>query len=101
MGAEEAHELCDAIHEVCQGKPHKILTDGSKVIGSVAPESRKIIRNHPGMLKVRKAEAFVSRTLATKMIFNFYIRFDRPPNPTKVFTEVDGAIEWLKSIEID
>lgn len=43
------------------------------------------------------AEAFVMRWLPMKLIGNFYLNFNKPPRPTRIFTNRDEAVEWLKT----
>ena len=101
MGPKEAEEICEAIVKVCQGRPTKLLTDARDVDGHVGQKAREIIRNHPGMLQVRLAEAFVVNGLGTRLIVNFYMKFNKPPNPTRLFTSIEEAEQWLSSIEVE
>lgn len=48
-------------------------------------------------LKYSLAEAFYITSLPQKILINFYIKFDKPLVPTKVFTCKQKANEWLKS----
>ena len=41
------------------------------------------------------ADAYVLKSLAQKIIANFYIRLNKPKIPTNFFTDEDSAIEWL------
>ncbi len=43
------------------------------------------------------AEAFVMRWLPMKLIGNFYLNFNKPPRPKRIFTNRDEAAEWLKT----
>lgn len=44
------------------------------------------------------AHAIVNDSLATKLLGNFYIKMNKPIVPTKVFSDVDSAIKWLKTV---
>lgn len=44
------------------------------------------------------AEAIVVKSLSQKMVFNFMINAERPSVRTKLFTDVQAAKDWLKSI---
>jgi len=100
LDKELARELCDAIVGVCDGTPRKFLTDSSDVEGHVSIGAREIIRNHAGMIVVRQAEAFVVNSLPTRLIANFYMKFNKPPNPTKIFNTVEKAEEWLHGVQV-
>ena len=62
---------------------------------SLAPETRKFMASEEPLL-YSKAEAFLLKSLAQKILINFYIKFDKPLVPSKVFTKEDEAIKWLR-----
>jgi len=97
MGKEEALEIIEGILSICKQKPHLILTDARMAEGRVEPIAREIISKHVEYSKIRIAEAFLINSLANRLIVNFYIKFNRPPNPTKVFNNLESALEWLRS----
>ena len=43
------------------------------------------------------ADAFVMTNGSDKMIGNFYLQFNKPHKPTRVFEDRNKAIEWLLS----
>lgn len=45
--------------------------------------------------KYSVAEAYVIRNVAQRIVGNFYIRMDKPPVPTRLFTSKDEAEKWL------
>jgi len=47
-------------------------------------------------LKYSSAEAFLITSLPQKILINFYIQFDKPLIPTKLFTNREKAEQWLK-----
>ncbi|MDQ3048014.1 MAG: hypothetical protein M3R27_10730 [Bacteroidota bacterium] len=47
--------------------------------------------------KYTKADAFVLNSEALKLIGNFYIRFNKPIRPTRIFSSDIEAVKWLKS----
>ncbi len=44
-----------------------------------------------------KATAVLVQNIAYAMIANFYVKFNKPKRPFKVFNKKDEAIEWLKA----
>lgn len=42
-------------------------------------------------------DAIVIRNLAQKIMGDFYIKFNRPKMPTKIFYSVEKALEWIKT----
>ena len=43
------------------------------------------------------AEALIIKSSALKIVGNFYIRFNKPTRPTRMFTKEDEATAWLKT----
>lgn len=47
------------------------------------------------------ASAIVMKSLPQRIIFNFYLKFRNQSFPTKGFSNLTDAIEWLKSHELE
>jgi hypothetical protein len=45
------------------------------------------------------AMAILTESLATKLIANFFIQFNKPYSPTKMFKKKENAIKWLNSFK--
>ncbi len=58
-------------------------------------EARKYIAL-PESNPFAKAEAYVLQDLPQKIVGNFFLKFDKPARPTKIFTKEEEAVEWLK-----
>lgn len=43
-------------------------------------------------------DALIISNVAQKIIANFYIKFNKPKMPTKIFHSTDKALEWILSI---
>jgi hypothetical protein len=46
------------------------------------------------------ASAVVANTLAYKLIANFYLTFNKPKRPYRVFRNEQDAVNWLKTIKL-
>jgi hypothetical protein len=44
-----------------------------------------------------KADAFIVKSPAMKLIANFYLKVSKPGRPTKMFDNENDAIRWLKT----
>lgn len=88
--------------------------EGLELIRSVRPNGRfcflyvlgdfsqisSELRNFAASSKANKhtiADAVVINSLSQRIMANFYIRFNKPIRPTKVFTDRKLAEEWLQS----
>ena len=45
------------------------------------------------------ADALVIKSLAHKMLANFYVKINKPIKPTKIFTIQEKALNWLISLK--
>lgn len=43
------------------------------------------------------AEAYLLHSLPQKLVGNFFLQFNKPQRPTRIFTKYNEALEWLKS----
>lgn len=60
---------------------------------TITPEAREYIQcNKPKV----KAEAFILSGLAQKILFDFYHRIRKNDNPIKSFSNLEGALRWIK-----
>jgi hypothetical protein len=48
--------------------------------------------------KYRYADAFIVKSLAVRLMVNFYISFNKPAIPTKTFTNPEQAIQWINEL---
>jgi hypothetical protein len=46
------------------------------------------------------ASAVIATSLPYKLIANFYLKFNKPKRPFKVFSNEDDAVAWLQTLSI-
>ena len=68
-------------------------------IKSVSYEARNYLKTDEASLKV-KAIAYKIQSKVSTIIGNFLNYVNKPDYPTKLFTNEEKAIEWLKSFEL-
>jgi hypothetical protein len=91
---EDTKENVAAFGQLTNHQKVPVLILGGS-FSSLTPETRKFMATEESLL-YSKAEAFLLKSLAQKILINFYIKFDKPLVPTRVFTKEDEAIKWLK-----
>lgn len=62
---------------------------------SISPEAREI-SSSAEVYRNAIAKAIIVSTVAHRLIGNFFIRFNRPPAPTLIFTDETEALAWLE-----
>ena len=95
---EDVEKSHKAHLELSGGKPFCILLDTKEGYFNVSPEAKKKIAS-PEYAKFMKASAFVVTSLPARLTGNFFIKFMKPPAPTKLFAKKEEAVAWLKGFE--
>lgn len=96
---EDIKETYKELHDFTGEKRlKKLVVTGKKT--EITKDAR--LYGHRESLKIKDqviAEAIVVHLLYQKMIINFYIMFIKDSYPTKFFTDIEKAKEWLSTIE--
>jgi hypothetical protein len=91
---ENAREIINGIGEFCQDKKRPVLVT-SDSFAAPTPEARAFLAKTESN-PYSSAAAYLTKTLAERLIANAFIRFNKPGRPTRMFTSEAKAIEWLK-----
>lgn len=93
VSLEQAKELTTAYIDITKGEkiPHLFTANKFVIIERDVMKYMKEVANQYG-----KADAFVISALPQKITGNFYLKFFKPHVPTKLFTDKEKAIKWLK-----
>ena len=75
-------------------KKHPALLDGDD-FANVTPEGRRLVRELEPLIPV-SARAMVIKQLGHRIAGNFYIKFQKPIIPTRIFNSHEEALIWLK-----
>ena len=88
---QDAKEMIAEALELSNGEEYAILFDANKS-GTISFEAREEFAKS----KKRKAVAIVTKSLANKLVGNFFINFHRPRSSSRIFSEEKSALEWLR-----
>lgn len=98
LDIKEAKEIVDAIGKLTGGKKALVLNIGGKNT-TATTAARNYSASEQG-IKFTIADAFVTLSLAQKILGNFYLNFHKPGIPTKIFDNSEEAIVWLKKFSV-
>jgi len=62
------------------------------------PESRNFYAESD-YSKYRYADAFIVNSLPMRLLVNFFIAFNKPKIPSKMFNNEESAINWINSLK--
>lgn len=94
--AEDFKLLFPVIGEMVNFKKVPLLVSYDKLVFPT-PESSEYWSNPETSCPYFNSEAFLLDSLPLKILGNFYLRFNKPFRPTKIFDSQKEAILWLRS----
>jgi len=96
---EDSIENCQAMLALTHDHPGLLLTDWRDIALRITREAREYYAG-PDISQHRVAEALLINTMAARITANFYLRVNKPLTPTRLFTDEQKAIEWLRSFSL-
>lgn len=92
----DALEVCEVVFDLAEGKKMPVLTNGLRGRDvDMEPGVREVFASNEKLSSVRIAEAFVVPSLSTRMLINFYMRFNAPSVPVRAFNDEEQAVKWI------
>ncbi len=93
----EIKEMIGYVQEVMGNKTHYAVIDFGSSLGSTT-EGRKAYAESAYLINNRLADAFLVKSLAVRLIANFFINVTKPKVATRLFTDEKEAIKWLEGL---
>ena len=90
----DAKEALEAVLRLSDGSLPTILVD-LRLMQAISKEAREYFSHEDNTRKIA-ALAFLVDSPLSRLLANFYIGLNSPGVPTKMFTEEEEAIQWLK-----
>jgi len=87
-------EINEAKKKLAGNQPHIVLFI-APIHGNVTSEARAAAASKE-VCHNAIAKAIVTKSLAQRLVANFFLRFNKPPVPTKLFSIEKEAMDWLK-----
>jgi len=91
---KDALESMEVIKRISKGRKLPIMIDMGKV-HSMDPEARAYYSGNEAF-SATSAAAAVTKSLMSRLIGNFFLGFNKPEYPRKVFSNESEALDWLK-----
>jgi hypothetical protein len=93
---EAMKKFTEVIKEFGGGKKLKVIIEIAS-FNTMTEEAKNYSASEESQLYT-KANAIVINSFAAKLSANFFIKFNKPARPTRIFNTVDEAVEWLNLI---
>jgi hypothetical protein len=88
---QDAKDMIADATALAKEQDYAILFDANSN-GTISFEAREEFAKS----KKRIAAAIVTKSLANKLLGNFFVNFHKPKSPSRMFSEEQEAIEWLR-----
>jgi hypothetical protein len=94
VDVKEIQDMIAYAKEVMGEKRHYCVVDfGSNVMSTT--EARAVYAASEYILQNRIADAFLVKSLAVRLVANFFIQVTKPKVKTRLFTDESLALQWL------
>jgi hypothetical protein len=91
-------EHLNGLIEITKGQPTPfIVTTGKRVIISKEARDNGVLIEE---ISPVNAMAVIVQNLAYRLVADFYLRFNKPKIPYKVFTDQEKAVDWCKQFVV-
>jgi hypothetical protein len=91
----EALKTLKAMKVIGNGRKYPVLIDAGD-FANIDPEVRVFSASEEGNLYT-VADAIAYHTLPQKLTANFYVAYNKPVVPTRTFSEISEAVQWLRT----
>ena len=91
---EDVVKIFDVIHSDFPEAKTLMVTAGNKA--SLSPEARELVSSEDITHQIL-ADSIVTEHYLHQMSSNFFVRYNQPYRPTKLFKTIEEAKKWLKS----
>ena len=94
---DEAKIVAKDTIEICKGDPKGIIINGTGISLQMNSDARNYFATNQDYINTGKAIAIVITNTASMLLAKFYIKYHKPVRPTKIFSKLTDAEEWLKT----
>lgn len=91
-----AEEQMHHFKNLCKGIPKHLIVDFSDTHVSFTPEARRHFAENDDHNNLRLSHVIIVKSLAQRIVANFYMKMNKPKSPTKIAASLDQALEWIE-----
>jgi hypothetical protein len=95
LNISDAKSIVDATEKLGGGKKFPLLISAGNF--TLVDTEVRYYAASPEANRFTIASGIVVNNLAQKLLGNAYIKFNKPPTPTRLFTKEEEAVKWLKT----
>ena len=97
IDVDEAKEMTKLTLKLCEGKPYPFITSMLGITVNINSDARDFFANNEDINSIRTMQAIIVNNTPSKLVANFFIKYHKPAVKTKLFTNFDEALKWVRS----
>lgn len=98
FGLEDAKKHSEALSKINDGKPVHLIIDFRDLNFSFSNDAREYFARSEEHSSVRLSQALILSSLAHRIVGNFYLKFNKPNCPARIFSKPVDAVEWIREL---
>lgn len=95
LEVDDIHKIFDHIHTDMPQATKLMVTAGDRA--TLSPAARELVSSKDITNQI-VADAIVTLHYSHQMSSNFFVRYNQPSRPTKLFKTKEEAIKWLREV---
>jgi len=99
FGLEHAIRHTEVLESLNGGSPVHLIIDFRNIDIAFSSEAREHFAHSEGHSSVRTSQAIILSGLAHKIVANFYIKFNKPSCPARIFSNPEDAMLWVAKLK--
>ncbi len=96
---EQARKHTEAINLLGGGQPMHVIIDFRDIALTFSNEARAYFASDEQHSALRLSQALILDSLAQRIVGNFYLKFNRPNCPARIFARPEEAVKWIRSLK--
>lgn len=97
IDVDEAKEMTRLTLKLCEGKSYPFITSMLGITVNINSDAREYFAKNEDINSIRTLQAIIVNNTPSKLVANFFIKFHKPAVKTRLFTNLDDALEWVRS----
>ncbi len=99
ISVRNMYDLTELIKKLVGPNNYHTITEFRKGLFNLTPDAKKFIADQNRNTKNRLSDSILIDSLAKRIEVEIYLTFNKPTIKTKVFHDLNKALNWIESVE--
>lgn len=97
IDVDAAKNMTKLTMALLKGKKYPFISSMLGITLNITKEARDYFANNEDINSIRSMQAILVNNTPSKLLANFFIKFHKPATKTRLFTNFDDALAWVRS----